>query len=208
MVSGLLYSASTLAGFWTVASLAASWFVYDHSPLMTGGWIPRAIGAPPSTWVNIHSGLDETTGLLRTLVGGEGQTFDIFDPIVMTEPSIARARLSVSSRHSKGVDFRRLPLASQSTDAAFLHLSAHELRTAEARTVLLSEVHRVLKPGGRAIVVEHLRDWPNLFAFGPGFLHFHSRRTWLQSFDASGLTIHDEFPMTPFVRIFVLRRPT
>ncbi len=39
-----LYLATGLAGFWVLASLAASWVVYDRSPLMRWGWIPPALG--------------------------------------------------------------------------------------------------------------------------------------------------------------------
>lgn len=46
-----------------------------------------------------------------------------------------------------------------------------------------------------------------LAPFGPGFLHFHSRRVWTRCFAAAGLAVHEEFSITPFVRIFVLRRP-
>jgi len=44
--------------------------------------------------------------------------------------------------------------------------------------------------------------------FGPGALHFHSRRTWTRCFSRTRFDIHAEFPITPFVRVFVLRRLT
>jgi len=53
-----------------------------------------------------------------------------------------------------------------------------------------------------------LRAVVNFLAFGPGFLHFHSRRTWARCFSRTRFDIHREFPITPFVRVFVLRRLT
>jgi SAM-dependent methyltransferase len=207
-VRSLLYSATGLAGFWIAGSLAASWIVYDHSRLTQWDWIRDALEFRPRAWLNIHAGLDDSTPIVRGLLApSRGRVFDIFDPAEMTEPSIARARrLGRPPVDPEPVDFRRLPAPAASVDAALLLLSAHELRTDEARGALFAELHRVLTPGGRVIVAEHLRDCANFAAFGPGFLHFLSRRTWKRSFACARLVIHAEFSITPFVHVFVLRR--
>jgi SAM-dependent methyltransferase len=219
---GLLYAATGVAGLWIATSLVASWIVYDRSPLMRWDWLPRALGFHPGAWINIHAGLDESTPALRALFGAaRGRVFDMFDAAEMTEPSIARARLSSQSALRQGTpgkvardlvaeaaDYRRLPVATGTIEAALLLLSAHELRTDEARLALFTELRRVLGPGGRVVVAEHLRDAANFLAFGPGFLHFHSRRTWTRCFSRTRFDIHAEFPITPFVRVFVLRRLT
>jgi hypothetical protein len=56
------------------------------------------------------------------------------------------------------------------------------------------------------VVAEHLRNWANFAAFGPGFLHFFSRRTWARCFRQARFVIDLEFSITPFIRVFVLRR--
>ena len=215
-----MYAATGLVAMWLVASLAASWIVYDRSRLMQWDWVLQALGFHPSSWINLHAGLDESTPALRAMFkDAGGRVFDIFDPEGMTEPSIirARARLRSAGELRRGkpeteeperADFRRLPVPSGTIDAAMLLLSAHELRTDEARTALFTELRRVLGPGGRVVVAEHLRDAANFLAFGPGFLHFHSRRTWTRCFARTRFDIHAEFPITPFVRVFVLRRLT
>jgi SAM-dependent methyltransferase len=206
-VRGALLLAVALAWFWLVGSLAASWAVYDRSNLMTCNWLPRALGIRADRWINVHAGLDETTPVVSGTLGGAGRSFDIFDATEMTEPSIARARApALRAAESEPVDFRHLPAASGSVDAALLLLSAHELRREPPRVSLFREIHRVLRPGGRAVVAEHLRDTANVLAFGPGALHFHSRRTWLRTFATARFEVHHEFPITPFVRVFVLRR--
>jgi SAM-dependent methyltransferase len=209
----VLYAITGLAALWVVTSLIASWIIYDRSPLMRWDWLPRALGFTPGAWINIHSGLDESTPALRALFGAEhGRVFDMFDPVEMTEPSISRARPAEARKASEGgpesVDFHRLPLANGTIEAALLLLSAHELRTDQARVALFTELRRVLGPGGRIVVAEHLRNAANVLAFGPGALHFHSRRTWTRCFSRTRFDIHAEFPITPFVRVFVLRRLT
>jgi hypothetical protein len=64
----------------------------------------------------------------------------------------------------------------------------------------------VLRKDGCIVLVEHLRDWKNFLAFGPGFFHFHSRRDWLRTIRDAGLVVEQESPVTPFVECFVLRR--
>jgi SAM-dependent methyltransferase len=207
-----LYAGTGLVAMWLVASLVASWVVYDRSRLMDWDWILQALGFHPASWINIHAGHDESTPALRALFSdAEGRVFDIYDPAEMTEPSIVRARRLGSQgelRPAEHADYRRLPLPTGTIDAAMLLLSAHELRSDEARAALFTELRRVLGPGGRIVVAEHLRDWANFLAYGPGFLHFHSRRTWVRCFARHRFDVHSEFSITPFVRIFVLRRLT
>lgn len=206
-VSVMLHSATALACAWMAASLIASWIVYDLSRLSRWGWIRETLAFRPRTWLNVHSGFDESTPIVRELLApSHGRVFDIFDPVEMSEPSIARARrLCRPAVHAEPVDFHCLPAAEQSIDAAFLLLSAHELRSETSRATLFGELHRILSTSGRIIVAEHLRDWANFAAFGPGFLHFLSRRTWIRSFERARFVVEKEFSITPFIKVFVLR---
>jgi SAM-dependent methyltransferase len=206
-VHAIVYAVIAVGAFWMVGSLGASWLIYDRSRLMTGDWIREALGYRPRTWLNIHAGLDELTPILRMrLPRSRGRVFDIFDAREMPEPSIGRARGTLVGTDSERVDFRHLPLPTGAMDTVFLLLSAHELRTHEARCALFREIHRVLKPDGCVLVAEHLRDAANVLAFGPGAWHFHSRATWTRGFVATAFGIYDEFSITPFIRVFVLRR--
>lgn len=202
------YAGCLLVAAWLIASLVASWIVYDRSRLMDWDWVLQALGFSPASWIHLHAGHDEATpALQRIFPGANGRVFDIFDETEMTERSIATAR-KLTTRNAEAVDFRHLPLPKGTIDAALLLLSAHELRSDAARGALFAELRRVLGPAGRVVVAEHLRDWPNFAAYGPGVLHFHSRRTWLRCFARQRFDVHREFSITPFVRIFVLRRLT
>lgn len=194
--------------FWTLSSLLVSWYVYDHAGVTRWQWLPGRIAASPHRWVNIHSGLDESTSALRHLFPGtEGSAVDIYDPGEMTEPSIARARrIHPPAEPFKCGRYDALPLPGNGCDAVFLLFAAHEVRATEHRMQLFRETARVLRERGCVVLVEHLRDWKNFLAFGPGFIHFHSRRNWLRIIRDAGLVVVQEGPVTPFVECFVLRR--
>ncbi|MGB6974096.1 MAG: class I SAM-dependent methyltransferase [Terracidiphilus sp.] len=197
-----------IVAFWTVSSLVVSWYVYDHAGVTRWQWLPRRIAASPYCWANIHAGLDESTSTLRRLFPGtEGSAVDIYDPGEMTEPSIARARrIHPSAEPFRRGKYHALPLPENGCDAVFLLFAAHEVRATEHRTLLFRETARVLRQEGCIVLVEHLRDWKNFLAFGPGVLHFHSRKDWLLTIRDAGLVVEQESPVTPFVECFVLRR--
>ena len=205
-----ILAVSAIVAMWLIASLVVSWIVYDRSRLMDWDWVLQALGFTPSAWINLHAGHDPASPVLqRIFPETQGRVFDIYDANEMTEPSIAMARkLAGNAVAAEPADYRHLPLPKGTIDAAMLLLSAHELRSDAARSALFGELRRVLGPGGRVVVAEHLRDWANFLAFGPGCLHFHSRRTWLRCFSRHRFDVHREFSITPFVRIFVLRRLT
>lgn len=199
---------AAVVAFWTVSSLLVSWYVYDHAGVTRWQWLPCKISASPHRWANIHAGLDESTSALRHLFpGSEGSVVDIYHPAEMTEPSIARARrIHPPSEPFRQGKYDNLPLPENGYDAVFLLFAAHEVRAAEHRTQLFRETARALRKDGCVVLVEHLRDWKNFLAFGPGVLHFHSRGSWLRSIHDAGFVVENESSLTPFVECFVLRR--
>jgi SAM-dependent methyltransferase len=198
---------SALAAWWIAAALAVSHWVYDHHPTFQFQWLAPWI-AKPGTWLNVHAGFDQTSLMLRgKFPDARLIPLDFFDPVVMTERSIHRARSyypQVPGTLRSGYD--RWPVAGDSADAAFMLFAAHELRTAAQRAVLFRQAAHALKPGGVLVVLEHLRGTANFLAFGPGAFHFHSRRQWLRAGAAARLALPAEIAMTPFARAFVWRK--
>jgi hypothetical protein len=125
----------------------------------------------------------------------------------MTEASIARARrMHPCSQPAVKCKLDALPMPDQSRDTLFLLFTAHEIRDSVRRVVLFREAARTLTAPGQILLVEHLRDWKNFVAFGPGFFHFYSRREWLRIAREAGLTVEREFPASPFVQCFLMSR--
>jgi SAM-dependent methyltransferase len=202
----LLLSASGIALFWSCSSLAVSHYVYDRSAFYNLHWLPACLSRPPARWIYLHSGIDESSPVIASMFpGSEGTILDIYDPREMTEPSIEQARRLAGAPFAS-TDWRALPAPNLEFDAAFLIFAAHELRRHQARVQFFRELARVLRVGGELVLVEHSRDWANFLAFGPGFLHFFSERTWRSAANAAGLSIRMHRTVTPFVQIFVFGR--
>ncbi len=189
----------------TLVSLLASAYVYDLSDLyrlnFTGG---GAAGA--KRVVNVNAGFDETSSILRErFPEAELVVLDFYDPARHTEVSIARARRAYPPYPgTRTVTTDALPLGTASVDRLFLTLAAHEIRDTEERVDFFRECRRVLAPGGRVYVTEHLRDVANFVVYNIGFLHFHSHRSWLAIFAAVGFIMVEERKTTPFVSTFIL----
>lgn len=194
--------------FWTLSSVVVSHYVYDRFPLYDLRPVAAMLDHTPRRWINIHSGWDETSGLLsETFPESRGDVVDIFDPRLMTESSIRRARrLNHGAIAATPARYDRLPFNSESFDAAFSIFAAHELRRHEQRVRLFSEIARVLNASGEFVLMEHGRDWQNFLAFGPGFLHFFSARAWRSAAAQAGLNLRTESARTPFVRVYIFRR--
>jgi SAM-dependent methyltransferase len=147
-------AALALAGFWLLVSLAVSHYVYDRAGIYRGEWLSVALPQEPRRYANLHAGFDEfSLALAARFPSASARVLDFFDPGVMTEPSIARARkVETGQPRAECVNFRSLPLADGELDAAFLIFAAHELRDPESRVALLRELARVLKPTGRVVI--------------------------------------------------------
>lgn len=192
----------------TLVSLLVSLYVYDLSGFYGLEWMNDLPLNAHQKIVNIHAGFDETSILLKSkFTGAELNVFDFYDPSKHTEVSIKRARKAYPPFPGTiQVTTAQLPLEESSTDKIFLVFSAHEIRNEEERIDFFKQLHKHLRPGGQIIVTEHLRDSANFLAYNIGFLHFHSKATWLKTFEAAGLMIRKEIKITPFVTTFLLEK--
>lgn len=202
----LIFSALAFASI--LISLIVSYYVYDLSNLYSLDWLGDLRFETGSKIVNINAGFDETSELLdANFPETELVVLDFYDPARHTEVSIKRARKAYPPfPNTEQVTTTKLSLRDNSADAIFAILSAHEIRKGDERILFFNELRRILKSDGQIFVVEHLRDLPNFLAYNIGSLHFHSRKSWLDIFEAAELIIKKEVKITPFITTFVLEK--
>jgi SAM-dependent methyltransferase len=199
---------SYLVAISTLVSLAISLYIYDLSGLYNLKWLNTVPVASPANLVNINAGFDETSALLQLKYPGVLLTvYDFYDPQKHTEVSIKRARRAYPAfSGTMQISTAAIPLPDNHADVVFLIFAAHEIRDKAGRDQFFGELNRVLKPGGKVVLLEHLRDVPNFMAYNLGFFHFMSRQSWLSTFASSGFNIACETKFTPFITNFVLSK--
>ncbi len=206
-LSGLLAVGAATAIAWSVCSLAVSHYVYDRSPLVAGEWVRGLLPANVAAWVAIDAGLDAEVALDAVMPGKCIARLDLYDGDVVRAPSVQRARATTTRVHrATAIKATSLPLASGSCDVVAVVFSAHEVHRAANRDTFFVELARVLRPGGRLLLVEHVRDLANFAAFGPGFLHFAPRAEWMRLARHAGLAVAVEQRVTPWVMALALEK--
>ncbi len=195
-----------IAFFYLTGSLAVSHFIYDLSDLYRFQWLKRISLPATGHFVNVHSGFDETSLLLKQHFPQIRWTIlDFYDPKIHTEVSIARARkhrpvLPETVR----IQATQWNLDAGSVAVIFGLLAVHEIRDDHEKVLFFEEAYRVLQVGGTFILVEHLQDTANFLAYGPGFRHFFPEKVWKTTFTAAQFRLANQFCVTPFVNVFVL----
>lgn len=197
--------AGVVAGFWTVSSIAASWWVYDLSPLrrwqFVDGVVPDAVRSGQSPTVLVVAGFDEVSGPLQKAL--PQATITVID--VVTDPgvSVRRARRFYPAAVPV-IDPTRI-VDHGPAGLVFFAQSAHEIRDFRQRVAMFRSAAAAVGSDGRIVVVEHVRDLSNLVAFGPGAFHFHSGASWRKTFQGSNLEIIEHQTITPLVHCWLLQ---
>src|SRR5690606_14150370 len=141
-----------LTTWWTLASLLASWWIYDLSPLRRWDWLQELAPAAGKRWVYVHTGLDECEYRLRAEQDrDQGVILDTYSPATMTEPSIRIARAETASSRKPDACCRwdAWPVRQGKFNICYFILAAHELRQREQRRNLFREAARSLAAGGQ-----------------------------------------------------------
>ena len=189
-----------------IAPLLVSAYVYDFSGYYSLNWLTPLVTDPQKvqTIVNINAGFDETSFIIKSkFPRSDLQAFDFYNAKQHTEPAIKRARkVSLVYPNTRQVASGSLPLTDGTVDLVCLLSAAHEIRSHQEKIAFLKECHRSCAPGGKVIMVEHLRDFSNFLAFSVGFTHFFSRSTWKDAFQRAGFSTFQETKFTPFMSIF------
>jgi SAM-dependent methyltransferase len=192
-----------------IMPLIVSAYVYDYSGYYNLHWIKDLIreNEKMKLIVNINAGFDETSFIIKDkFPRSDLRVFDFYNAKQHTEPAIKRARkVSLVYPDTQQIKSNSIPLEDNTADLVFLLSAVHEIRSHEEKVRFLKECHRLCKPDGKVIMVEHLRDFPNFLAFSVGFTHFFSRSVWKNAFERAGFSFFQETKFTPFMSIFECR---
>lgn len=193
-----------------VMPLIISAYVYDYSGYYNFNWLRKQnlVDSKSQLILNINAGFDETSFSIKNKFPKSNlQVFDFYNPKKHTEPAIIRARkVSLEYPNTQQINTSKIPLEDNTVDVIFLLSAAHEIRSDKEKITFLRECYRICKPNGKVILVEHLRDLPNFFAFSVGFTHFFSKKTWNTVFKKAGFSNGPETKFTPFMSIFNFKK--
>lgn len=196
-------AAGLVAGWLSVASIAASWWIYDRSELYRWRWLQRCVPAVPVRVLIVHAGLDEASAPVADLwPGAMVASVDVHGGIGRTTASLRIARRSAAAG-SRGHD--DIPVGN---DLVVAFLAAHELRTRGKRVQFIRDVAGQLVIGGRLVLIEHIRDAANAAAFGPAIGHFYPVDEWREVIRLGGLELVAEERITPFIALLTAERPS
>lgn len=199
---------AVVAAWFACASFGAFHWMFDRSELLGGKWLKEVLPEAPGRWVQINVGLEETTlPLEEVFPGAEGKKLDLFNPAIMTEPAVTRAKQQRADAAPVFILPESLPIEEGWAELVVVTLAAHEIRDRQKRERFFQELRRIASPTGRIVIAEHLRDLAAALAFGPGIFHFFPRGEWLRLGNLTNLEVERERRITPFVRVFVYRRP-
>lgn len=192
-----------------IMPLLVSAYVYDFSGYYNFKWLKKCKidESEVKQILNINAGFDETSFIIKNnFPNADLNVFDFYDAERHTEPAIIRARkVSLVYPNTQQMKSNSMEMSDHSVDLIFLLSAVHEIRSNDEKIQFLKECHRVCKPNGKVIMVEHLRDLPNFFAFSVGFTHFFSKKIWKNAFKNSGFTTFEEVKFTPFMSIFICK---
>lgn len=199
-LTAVLWLAGGTGLVWTASSVGATWWIYDHRRVYDR--VGEGLGRV-GDWASVHVGFDDATSRLASIVGQ--------DPVAVIElsmhasPSLRRARATQSHATDSGAP-TTLPVATSTLDSVFVTFAAHEIRDRAAQGELFGELRRVLRPDGRLIVTEHLRDIANVAVYGPGAFHFQPAGTWIDRAAEAGFELASDVSITPFVHRMLWNR--
>lgn len=210
----LLLTAGGVVLLFGLSVLIASFFVFDvgrqreYHRLAELGDVAQV-----NVIIDVTCGkLRGTRGMLSQNDRGHYFVLDIYNVETMSDPALRRARdmeppLETSRRvYHRTAAPDSLPIPHNWADVVYCSFSLHELQAGKDRQAIFNEFARILKPGGKLLIAEQGRDWPNLLTFNLGALSFFSPRTWEKYMAEAGLEIKHHERWRGLVHLWVAER--
>lgn len=152
-------------------------------------------------------------GMARRLTTGQIIVIDIYNPLLTPSGTLARSRRQ--ARHPKpdprlswrDGDISLLPLPDNSVPAVVMAEVASEFWQQGDRENLISEIYRILSPGGRLIFAERVRTTPNLLTMGFEGFGLETAGYWRDLITQTGFRIKQEESLEDLIHFIRADKP-
>jgi ubiquinone/menaquinone biosynthesis C-methylase UbiE len=169
---------------------------------------------PEDTLIHIDLGRRQLAiDLSRHLTTGRVIVLDVYNPQMTPGGELARARRQarrpepdprLSWRDGK---ISLLPLADSSVPAVTMSEVASEFWQLGDRQQLLIEIFRILRPGGRILLVEQVRTTTNLLVKGPAGLRLAHKAYWEKLLSDAGFKVMNTVNLDDLICCFRADKP-
>lgn len=190
-------------------SLTAAYLLYDHSDLFQlKHWPLQIVPAGARTSLLVHASFDPISRKIEALFPAmKLQVYNIFGNRHEKDSGVKVSnRVFPPHPLELTIDPTQLPVNDGSQDVIFGVTAIHELMTHEKRVQFFREAHRVLREGGKLILIEQMRTPLNFIFFNIGAFHFLTPREWLSCIAEADLAVVAAKRMTPFGDLWVIER--
>lgn len=191
----LALAAFLVAAYFLVSTFWAAHLAYDRADPVAMVYALSQT-KPTDEIANIELGTRATSvWLARHLTAGSVAAIDVYNPESNTSAPLRRARLTAAHPPSDPrlawIDGSTslLPLADRSVTCVFLFEVLSEFWQDSERERLLREVHRVLEPDGRVLLVEPVRTQTSLLLWLPRAYDAATAQYWHDLLVRSGFDI-------------------
>lgn len=190
-----------------VMSLTAAFLLYDHSDLFQLNVWPREIvPASATAGLLVHASFDPISRKLEALFPRmELTVYNIFGNRHEKDWGVKVSnRVFPPHPQELTIDPTQLPVNDHSQDVIFGVTAIHELMTHDKRVEFFKEARRVLRDGGKIILIEQMRTPLNFLFFNIGAFHFLTPNEWRCCIAEADLKVIEEQRMTPFGDLWVI----
>jgi SAM-dependent methyltransferase len=151
--------------------------------------------------------------MARRLTTGQITVIDLYNPHLTPDGSLARAyRLALHPKPDPRLSWldgniSLLPLPDDSVSTVVLAEVASEFWQEGDRKRLISEIYRILAPGGRLILGERVRTTPNLLMMGWAGLSMETADYWKTMLTERGFRISGEKSLEDLMHFIRAEKP-